>query len=30
VIAQFENGGVQSSAIGRLKDVLDRQHVTDA
>ena len=30
VIAQFENGGVQSTAIGRLKDVLARQHVTDA
>jgi signal transduction histidine kinase len=30
VIAQFESGGVQSSAIGRLKRVLDSQHVTDA
>jgi len=30
VIAQFHDGGVQPAAIGRLKDVLDRQHVTDA
>ncbi len=30
VIAQFDDGGVQPAAIGRLKEVLDKQRVTDA
>ncbi len=30
VVAQFEDGGVQPGAIGRLRDVLHRQGVTDA
>ena len=30
VISQFEDGGVQSAAIYRLREVLDRQHLTDA
>jgi len=30
IVAQFEGGGVQAAAIGRLKGVLDRQQVTDA
>jgi voltage-gated potassium channel len=30
VIAQFDGGGVQPAAIGRLREVLDQQHVTDA
>ena len=30
VIAQWEDGGVQPAAVVRLRDVLDRQHVTDA
>jgi len=30
VVAQFDDGGVQPAAIGRLKEVLEKQHVTDA
>ena len=30
VISQFDDGGVQPAAIDRLKEVLDRQQVTDA
>jgi voltage-gated potassium channel len=30
VIAQFDGGEVQPAAIGRLREVLERQHVTDA
>ena len=30
VIAQFDGGEVRPAAIGRLREVLERQHVTDA
>ena len=30
VISQFDDGGVHPAAIGRLKEVLDKQQVTDA
>jgi voltage-gated potassium channel len=30
VIAQFDGGEVQPAAISRLREVLERQHVTDA
>ena len=30
VVLQFDDGGVQPAAIGRLKEVLDKQQITDA
>jgi len=30
VISQFDDGGVQPAAIGRLKEVLEKERVTDA
>jgi voltage-gated potassium channel len=30
VVAQFDRGGVRPAAIGRLRDVLDQQQLTDA